>query len=123
MEKIILDTNVLIEVLKGNTKTIQKIKSFTAEPCISAVSAMELYYGALNKREMIKLEKFVALFHVVHLSESISITATGLIKKYAKSHGLDIPDSLIAATALQLSSPLFSYNNKDFRYIDKLELT
>jgi predicted nucleic acid-binding protein len=48
--------------------------------------------------------------------------ATKLIKKYAKSHNLDIPDSLIAATALVHQTTLFTYNLKDFRYITDIEL-
>ena len=45
-----------------------------------------------------------------------------LIKTYAKSHNLDIPDSLIAATVLVLSCKIFTYNLKDFKYIDGLVL-
>ena len=35
---------------------------------------------------------------------------------------LDMPDSLIAATAIELNLPLFTYNIKDFRYIPGLQL-
>ena len=41
---------------------------------------------------------------------------------YAKSHSLDIPDSIIASTALVLGGRIFTYNTKDFKYIDGLEL-
>ena len=119
---IVLDTNILIEILKGNEKTIQKVHSFSEELVISSISVMELYYGAINKAELKKLEKFVSLFKIKDLDESISIKATHLIKTYAKSHNLDIPDSLIASTALVLECRIFTYNLKDFRYIEGLEL-
>jgi len=83
---------------------------------------MELYYGALNKNELKQLEKFIALFKVVHLDEQISMKSEYLIKTFAKSHNLDIPDSLIASTALVHGYKLFTYNIKDFRFIDELEL-
>jgi tRNA(fMet)-specific endonuclease VapC len=35
---------------------------------------------------------------------------------------LDIPDSLIAASALKINLPLLSYNKKDFKFIDNLIL-
>ena len=41
--------------------------------------------------------------------------------KNAKSHSLDILDSLIASTALVLGCGIFAYNVKDFKYIDGLE--
>jgi len=119
---ILLDTNVLIEILKGNEKTIQKVEALNSELYISSVTVMELYYGAINKPEVKKLEKFMLLFTVVHIDTKISIRSTALIKMYAKSHGLDIPDSLIAATALEKEVTLFTYNTKDFKYISNIKL-
>lgn len=122
MEIILLDTNILIEILKGNEKTIQKVQSFSEELTISSISVMELYYGAINKTELNKLEKFTSLFKIVQINEKISKTAVQLVKSYAKSHNLDIPDSLIAATCLTNDYRLFTYNLKDFRYIDEIKL-
>ncbi len=119
---ILLDTNILIEILKGDEQTIAKVQSFTQDICISSISAMELYYGALNKAELNKLEKFVSLFNVIHLNENISKRSTMLIKIYAKSHNLDIPDSLIATTSLEKKYKLFTYNLKDFKYIEGIKL-
>jgi predicted nucleic acid-binding protein len=121
VEKVILDTNVLIEILKGNAKTIEKIHSFQ-EISISSITVMELYYGAINKAELKKIEKFITLFNVIDINEVISQTSTTLIKRYAKSHTLDIPDSLIASTALVYEQSLFTYNLKDFRYIENIRL-
>ena len=45
-----------------------------------------------------------------------------LYKQYKLSHGLDMPDSLIAATAIELDLSLFTYNIKDFRYISGIRL-
>ena len=122
MEIVLLDTNILIDILKGNTNTIERVQSFDAELSISSISVMELYYGAINKAELNKLEKFVSLFQIIQLNENISVHATKLIKSYAKSHNLDIPDSLIASTAITNECRLFTHNLKDFRYIDSLQL-
>ena len=119
---IVLDTNVLIEILKDNQSTIEKVQSFNCPLAISSITVMELFYGALNKAEVKKLENFVALFEIININEAISNQSTTLIKTYAKSHNLDIPDGLIASTALVLEAPLFTYNLKDFRFIDGLEL-
>ncbi len=119
---IVLDTNILIEILKGDRKTIDRVESLTETLSISSITVMELYYGALNKAEVNKLEKFVSLFNIIHLNENISRTAIKLIKRYAKSHSLDIPDSLIASTALHHDAMLLTYNKKDFKYIEGLKL-
>ncbi|MEK6660133.1 MAG: type II toxin-antitoxin system VapC family toxin, partial [Campylobacterota bacterium] len=82
----------------------------------------ELYYGAINKAELFKLQKFISLFEVLELDKEISKIATELIFEYSKSHNLDIPDSLIAATAIDKSLKLYTLNIKDFRYIEGLVL-
>lgn len=122
MEKIVLDTNILIEVLKGNREIVRQLEESHLTYAISAISAMELYYGALNKAELLKLQKFISLFEVIELNKSISNIATELIFEYSKSHNLDIPDSLIAATAMENNLKLYTLNIKDFRFIKSLKL-
>ena len=119
---ILLDTNVLIEILKDNPKTQQKLASLQAPFSVSSITAMELIYGARNKRETQKLSQFLQLFDLVQVNESIAATALQLITQYAKSHTLDIPDALIAATALENNASLLTYNVKDFKYIPLLTL-
>jgi predicted nucleic acid-binding protein len=50
------------------------------------------------------------------------MTAIELIKTYRLSHGLAIPDALIAATAIITELELFTYNQRDFRFISGLKL-
>ena len=119
---ILLDTNILIDILKGEEETIEKVQNFTLPLAISSITAMELYYGAFNKAEINKLEKFIGLFHVIHINESISSQSVKLVKNYAKSHNLDIPDSLIASCAIVNNCQLFTHNKKDFRYIEQVTL-
>lgn len=117
-----LDTSILIEILKNNTKTLSKIDSFDENLAISSITAMELYYGARDKDELAKLKKFTKLFTAIELNEEISKISTSLILSYAKSHSLSIPDSFIASTCKAYNLTLFTYNKKDFRYIDGLRL-
>jgi len=121
MEKIILDTNILIEILKGNDRIVSFLDEFEIF-YISSVTKMELFYGAFNKKELEELNKFMESFYIIEINEHISIKATNLIFKYAKSHNLKIPDALIASTALEYNLPLFTLNLKDFRYIDGINL-
>lgn len=55
---ILCDTNVIIETLKGDEKNIKIIEGIGLENiAISSVTVMELYFGALNKRELSKIKK------------------------------------------------------------------
>ncbi len=120
---ILLDTNIIIELFKGNPETINLLESINEENfSISIITSMELYYGALNKRELNVIKKFLKNFELLPINEKISIISLDLIEKYSKSHGLEIPDALIAATAIYYNIPLLTYNKKDFKYIEKLKL-
>lgn len=121
LEKVILDTNVLIEILKNNKNTIEFVENYNTH-FISEITKMELFYGAFNKSELNKLKKFTELFEIIPIEKEISNLATKLIHNFAKSHNLNIPDALIAATSLHHNLNLISYNIKDFNYIDNLEL-
>ncbi len=121
--KILCDTDVIIEYLKGN-ETTKKIfdKLERANITLSAITLMELYYGALNKRELNKIKRALSEFNILPLDEEITEIAINLIETYSKSHGLKIPDALIASTAIYYDFSLWTYNIKDFRFIENLSL-
>ena len=121
--KILCDTDVIIEYLKGNEATkkiFDKLKNKSI--ALSAITLMELFYGALNKRELNKIKRALSEFDILLLNEDITKIAVDLIEKYSKSHGLKIPDALIASTAIYYDITLWTYNVKDFRFIDNLKL-
>ncbi len=122
MAKIVLDTNILIEILKNNTQTLRAVEALEGEFCISAITVMELYFGARDETELAKLKKFIEIFHLIDIDSAISNQAVLLIEKYAKSHHLDIPDALIASSAIVNDTLLMTYNHKDFKYINGLKL-
>jgi predicted nucleic acid-binding protein len=117
------DTNVIIETLKGDEKTIKIIEGNGLENiAICSITVMELYFGALNKRELNKIKKYLKALNIVHFDNNVSELAVSMIEHYSKSHGLQIPDAIIAATALSFEMKLFTLNLKDFKYIDGLKL-
>lgn len=59
---------------------------------------------------------------IIHLDELISTTFLGLMNSYVLSHRLEIPDALIAATALVYDIKLYTNNVRDYRFIKGLKL-
>ncbi len=89
---------------------------------ISAVAQMELLVGCRNRDELQITERFLARFEIIDLNETISKRAVFLLTTYNLSHGLLIPDAFIAATALAMELRLLSKNQRDFRFIENLNL-
>jgi predicted nucleic acid-binding protein len=125
MEKsvIICDTNILIELYKNNPKIISNLQMIGEENiAISSVTAGELVFGALNKKELQTIKKNIDNLVVLHINDLISRKFIDLMFKYSKSHGLAVPDALIASTALINNLELYTLNQKDFKYIEDLKL-
>ena len=59
----IVDTNIFIEVFKGNADVLQTLETIGLRNIgLSSVTAMELYYGALNKLELQRIRKNLRCF-------------------------------------------------------------
>lgn len=120
----LVDTDILIDAGHGDAlaiTTLQDIET-TSGLSISIVTQMELVVGCRNKKELRELAKFLRRFQVIYLSASISQMTLALLQQYRLSHGLLIPDGLIAATAMDMEIPLISKNQRDYRFIDGLQL-
>jgi predicted nucleic acid-binding protein len=123
-DSLLIDTDILIDCGRNDQAAIQRLTSEGKKYklAISCITQMEMIVGCRNKTELKMLEKFLENFYIIEIGPDITSKAIELLKLYRLGHGLLIPDSLIAATAIILNSPLISKNQKDFRYIKELEL-
>lgn len=118
----LLDSDVLIDISRNTAAAIDYVDALPATWVISQVSAMELLVGARDKREVAYLDAFLSSYPIVPLSDSVGKRAYRLLMNFAKSHGLHVFDSLIAATALEQGLTLVSRNRRHFAMIDELIL-
>ena len=121
---IIIDTDILVDVARGNEKAasfLDEIKSQNVA-AISSVTEMELIVGCENKKELANLETFLSDFKRIKLDMHISDEAAALLRRFRLSHGLLIADALIAATAKVTGMEFVSKNYKHFRFIPGLNL-
>ena len=118
----LIDSNVLIDVSRGNAAAIKYVDGLPEPWALSQVTAMELIVGARDKRDLATIDRFLPLYPVVPLSDSIGTGAYRLLKIYAKSHGLHVFDSLVAATAIEKALTLVTLNRKHYPMIEGLQL-
>lgn len=123
-ESILVDTDILIDVGRKDRYATDFVRQRTKEGrvYISSVTRMELLIGCRNKAEQKSLEIFLERFVMIHITEKISETALALMNRFRLSHGLLIPDAIIAATAIVFEIPFFSQNRKDYAFISDLKL-
>ncbi len=120
----LVDTDILIDISRNKPQAIDFFDDLSHANLpifVSVISAMELMVGARNKKEVKEIENFLAGYHLLVLTDDISHGAYELIKTYAKSHGLEIPDALIAASAISGNLSLATTNKKHFSMIKGLQ--
>jgi predicted nucleic acid-binding protein len=118
----LVDTDVLIEVSRNNEAAIDFLDQLDDSWSISIITALELIVGARNKQEVTKIDQLIAVYSAIPLTAEIGNSSYGLLRQFAKSHGLRVFDSLIAATAIEQNLTLVSKNKKHFRMISNLNL-
>lgn len=83
---------------------------------------MEMIAGARNKIELHSIKKRLNKFRILDIDQTNMDDANQLMETFSLSNGLKIPDAIIDATARIHSVPLFSYNKKDFSFIENVNI-
>lgn len=120
----VIDSNILIDAMNGIVDAVAFLEEQQiAELQISIVSAMELIAGCRNKIEMTELQKFFQKCTFLPITATISQVAFQLMESFYLSHGLTLPDALIAATAIEHDLTLYTRNTRHFRMVPQLEIS
>ena len=116
-----LDTDILIELRRGIPEAEAWLEGLLLSPPACGFSALELLFGCQNTRELIETRQFLSHFELLFPSiegELNSLNLAGL----KLSQGLGIVDALIAATALEHGTPLYTFNLKHFKSVPGLQV-
>ena len=84
--------------------------------------ALELIVGARDNRDLGEIDAFLSGYVIVPLRSSTGTRAYQLLMRHAKSHGLQVFDSLVAATAIEEGLTLVTRNRRHFEMIEGLNL-
>lgn len=123
---ILFDTDICIEILRGNKQVISKRKNYDGIICISFISIAELYYGAEKsgkKSNIFLIEKLLTTLEIINSDIEI-LKKFGELKCSLEKTGNRIADAdlLIASTALTKCDKLITGNVKHFKRIKALKI-
>jgi len=128
--KYLLDTCIVIAVLRGHPQVIDALRLIPAsEIGISSITVMELEVGLQlatqrQKEKRRQLDRFLSVYQLLPFSTS-DATETASIIAYLKQAGTPIGayDVQLAGVALQRGLNLLTHNLKEFRRVPDLEVT
>lgn len=111
---VLLDTSVVIDVLRAHPAAAAYVKSLGSVPICSEITRVEVVRGLRSRQRDTAQALFRALDWAI-LDEVIAQRAGELGRIYRRSHqGLSSVDLVIAATAQETGLPLATMNLKHF---------
>lgn len=121
---VLVDTDVLIDVLRGYAPAVSFLRDYSERIIVSAIVVAELYAGvrgAKDEAEQTALENLLELFRTVPVRGDIARLGGLYFRDYGPSHGVSLPDALVAATAVLEGAALKTLNVKHYPMFEGIE--
>jgi predicted nucleic acid-binding protein len=114
---VLIDSDILIEVARGRDQSILSrwadLSKSDALILFSPVNEAELWAGA-HPTEYDSLEALFGALACAPADAAVGRRAGDYLRRYRKSHGLELGDALIAATAVAHGAVLWTRNRKHY---------
>ncbi len=122
MAKLLIDTNVLIDHLRGDaqaTALLRDVETGRVRASISVITESEVLSSPrLNPQQLRQIEALLSLFPTVAVTSRVAHLAA----RFRRLYQIELPDALIAATATIANATLVTRNLKHFRRVKDLRL-
>ena len=127
MNKVLLDTCVLIEILHKNQKARQDLENIGWENCcISDITVVELIFGAEYSKNPQKnlplVNDLIKTFTIIPFSICINLFCKEKVRLFRLGTPIEDNDLYIGTTAVTADMQLFTYNTKHFSRIEGIKL-
>ncbi len=111
----LVDASVVVDIYRGYEPAVAWMNSNTQlRIAVTPLTWMEVVAGAKTKANQRKVIRLLDMFLMEELEKTDIDWAMQQLKTYRLSHGVDIPDCLIAAPSYRLQLPLYTRNLKHF---------
>jgi predicted nucleic acid-binding protein len=111
---MILDSCILIDLSRNLDAAVDYVTSLSKAPAISVLTVTEVMRGVRRVGEAELTSNMLAGWEKLTVTLDIASLAADFLRKYGPSHGLDVVDAVIAATAQVHGHELVTLNLKHF---------
>ena len=122
--KMVIDSSILIDYIRGGSKWEEFVQEVSADTefYLPTIVIYELFAGASTKslKHSQELTDFLKRFEKIDLTEQIAKRAGELFRDLSQK--IEIPDYIIAASALEIGGAVVTLNQKHFAQIPQLKL-
>jgi len=114
--KLVVDSDVLVEILRGNGTVADQLRACLAAGVrvwITPITVAEILAGARSKEAAVTRRLLDGL-GCLRIDRAVSDSAGRYIARYGPSHGVEIADALIAAATRANDCRLWTRNRKHY---------
>ncbi|MBI5651519.1 MAG: type II toxin-antitoxin system VapC family toxin [Chloroflexi bacterium] len=118
--RYLIDSDVLIQVLRNDVQIAEQIKALRRADhalCFSPITKAEIYHG-LRTGEEERTAQLFAEMECLAIDERVGQKAGEYLNQFRKSHGLELADALIAASAYHFQAVLITLNGRHYPMSD-----
>lgn len=114
---ILIDTDIMVDFLRGYSDAVSFVESNSDKIMLSSIVVAELYAGVKGDSEQNILDDIIGIFQIIPVTSNIAKLGGIYKRNYFKSHGVNLADCIIAATAELEGVELETLNVKHYPMI------
>jgi len=127
IKPVLIDTDVIINHLRGKKEDTSFLRRVMVEEefkgFFSVITEIELFAAErIDEKQAKEIGEILEILYRVELNSMVARLAGNLLGTFRKSHGLEMPDAVIAASALYYGMPLATKNTRHYSFISGLLL-
>ena len=122
MGSLIVDSDVLIDALRGHAEAANFITTHRSSIVLSVITITEIYAGIRGKKDALRIEGLCAGFDKIPVDEAIAMQAGIYRSTVGRSHGSGLGDCIIAATAAHYGLRVVTLNAKHYPMLDNIHV-
>jgi len=116
MRRILVDTDVLIEILRGSewaVACVSELHRTGVQFLFSPVTRAEIVHG-MRPGEERQINLLLSAMEPLPITDTAGDRAGGYLRAFHRSHGVQMGDALIAASAVLARAALLTCNRKHY---------
>ena len=113
----VVDTTVLIHILRNNTTALSWLNAQPGKLSITPISWMEVIDGAGSKAAQQQAKQLLGRFGMIFFVEIDLRWAMQQLESFRLSNGSHMMDCMIASVCYRYQIPLYTHNLKDMRVL------
>ena len=113
-QSLLLDTDLLIDFLRGHRQAVAFMEEETRPMGVSALTVAELHAGVRDGKEKDQLAELLSIFNQIPVDPETAVEGGLFRRDFGPSYGTGLIDAILAATALKHGLRLVTLNDKHY---------